>query len=191
VYLSVSRQFGLCRLLVSFISRLARATRIARSMLPQTQHRFAIREWLLALGVRSILISFCLLNPANLHYFPSSACNPGFWISSDGTGCLPDGTAFAAFSKLSLSNSSLLRSIPDAHSLARTGRQLVVLSPTGTQPHTAFLERPTPSSLSSAAPTTITNQSVSPTGALNQLIVEAPPSVDISSSKYISISHFL
>ncbi|GAA5959202.1 hypothetical protein JCM3765_005103 [Sporobolomyces pararoseus] len=63
------------------------------------------------------------------------ACNSGFWINSDGTGCLPDGSAFAAFS-----------------------RRLMVLPPNVTRPHTYSLyiptqtaeePQPTPTSISS------------------------------------------
>ncbi|GAA5979823.1 hypothetical protein JCM5350_002060 [Sporobolomyces pararoseus] len=82
------------------------------------------------------------------------ACNAGFWINSDGTGCLPDGSAFAAFS-----------------------RRLMVLPPTVTRPHTYSLYIPTQTAEESQpAPTSISSSPASSKRRVGSFAVSSIPS---------------
>ncbi|GAA5882430.1 hypothetical protein JCM16303_001727 [Sporobolomyces ruberrimus] len=81
------------------------------------------------------------------------ACNPGFWINSDGTGCLPDGTAFAAH-----------------------GRKLMVLPPTMTRPHTYSLYIPTATPEAPKPTVTLSNSSAIDSSTLAQVSHKSPKS---------------
>ncbi|GAA5894171.1 uncharacterized protein JCM6883_003741 [Sporobolomyces salmoneus] len=90
-------------------------------------------------------------------------CNPGFWINSDGSGCLPEGSAFAA----------------------AFSRKLMVLPPTITRPHTYSLYIPTETQ--EAAPSSRSSKPDPPsrsnsTRQLNHSFAAASPLLNSSSS---------